>query len=140
MTPEFAVYEAETFETVKKVGGDISHVTFFGEEARVVTCASVFHTIMFGVLSFAILTLAFLAKSHFMIREHLSNILETKNTPCGLNSQGFYDLPTKRLLAEGKATCHKGLLKIPILATNKKINYTRPKDNFELTALLVDFF
>lgn len=95
---------------------------------------------MFGVISFAIITLSFLAKSHFTIREHLSNILETKNTPRDLNSQGFYDLPTKRLLAEGKATCHEGLLKIPVLATNKKINYTGPKDNFELTVLLVNFF
>ncbi|KAH6671813.1 Alpha/Beta hydrolase protein [Halenospora varia] len=99
-----------------------------------------FRTIMFAVISFAIITLSFLAKSHFTIREHLSNILETKNTPRDLNSQGFYDLPTKRLSAEGKATCHERLLKIPVLATNKKINYTGPKDNFELIALLVDFF
>jgi glycine/D-amino acid oxidase-like deaminating enzyme len=35
MTPEFAAYEAASFETYKKAGGDVSHVKFYeGEEAK----------------------------------------------------------------------------------------------------------
>ncbi|TVY56156.1 putative oxidoreductase OrdL [Lachnellula suecica] len=32
MTPEFAAYEAESFEAFKKAGGDVSHVKFYGSE------------------------------------------------------------------------------------------------------------
>ncbi|KAJ9627641.1 hypothetical protein H2203_002853 [Taxawa tesnikishii (nom. ined.)] len=41
LTPEFAAYEAQSFDTFKEAGGDVSHVRFYeGEEARQKTSVS----------------------------------------------------------------------------------------------------